>query len=147
MKAKTYYAKQKSCSVSVPQLDDSGKPIVLRDASGNPKRGYGGRELLSMRNIRFDTISGNPKLGFLSKHTTSDPEEQRILDDKAEDGGSPILDEKTYKKSVNREAYEMEQKAKQLEGDNKVLLDTLDSREKELDALKAKVEKLQNKGK
>ena len=139
-KEKTYYAMMKKVSVSVPVLDENGKVVPVRDASGNPKMSQG-RLVEMKRTIVFNNVSANPKIGFLSTYTTSDPVEIKELDAKVADEGSPIMTEAMYKQRKNPEQWATEQQYLERE---KVLVESIDSRDAEIERLK---KELSSKGK
>jgi hypothetical protein len=143
-KMKKYYARQKKMSVSIPVRDERGEVVCQRDNAGNKKLGYGGAPLAVMQDINFNTQSANPKLGYLSSYETSDPDEIKRLDELVNDAGSPIMDEATFKKTRNPEAYEIERR---YQDEQKILVEALDKKDAELERLQKEVEQHKQKAK
>lgn len=133
---KFYVLHQSKYHLSFPRLGENGKPMIAKNAKGDERFQPNGDPIYSMANISFQTVVGDSRVGV--KHCVYVPKndlELQALQAQAKDYGSPILDEATFKKSLNAAAWAQEERAVRAEQDNKALTELADSQQKRIDAL------------
>lgn len=143
---KFYVHGQKKYTLSRPRVDEKGEPIQLRDPQGNPRYKPTGEPILAMRDIRFRTIVGDRRVGQMScVATPADDQELAILKAAAKDPDSMVMDEATFKKSLNAAAWDQEQRAAKAESENKVLVEALDGSQKRIEELEKQLAEAKGK--
>jgi len=117
MDKQTFYAKAVKVSFSLNVKDEKGKPMWKQNPITGALLIQDGKPVPEQRMIQFDTISENPKLGYLCSYATDDKEEISRLEELCKNSGSGVMCEEDYKRTKNPEAYQREQEKKKVEAE------------------------------
>ena len=140
--AKKYYAKLKKMTVSVPVLGDNGKPMFAKNPNGDFRRKPNGEKIPMLKLVMFNTVSGNPKMGFMSILETEDENLQAVLDNLVDSPSSPVLNEDMYKQSVNAAAWQAEKKLRAVEIERDDKQSTIEAQAEQLKEMKDELDLL-----
>lgn len=140
VKVKRYYAPVLKTGLYIPVKDDNGKPMVMKDAGGN-KIMRNGQFVPQERMVEFTPVVTNPKLGTYCVLETSDPDVIEVADKAVADRSSPVVSEDQWKKSRNKEAYQIEKQLEGVKGERDALAKANSDQSAEIERLKAELAK------
>ena len=138
-----FYVKLNRFHFPVPILDENGKKVFKRHPESQQIVYFNAKPIYLEENKQFNTVSNNPKLGYLATYETDNQQEIDILTEKGMTlaTGGYVMTEEEYRKEKNPDLFKREQEMSAKEKKFKAEISEKDKTINELNARLAEATK------